>query len=191
MEYVLVIVIAAVAFGLCFLVDKGFTKLFRNQAQHKSGRAVRLNKRYGSIGLIVAVLGVAALVAGIGDKSWLMIAAGSALLLVGAALVVYYMTFGVFYDEGSFILTTFGKKSRTYRYADIKGQQLYANYGSVVIEIFMRDGRTFQLQSGMKEVYPFMDYAFERWLEQTGRDRESCDFHDPEKSCWFPQMEEA
>ena len=47
MEYLAVIIFAALVFGLCFLVDKGFTKLFRNQAQHHSGQAVRLNKKYG------------------------------------------------------------------------------------------------------------------------------------------------
>ena len=64
MEYVAVLLVAALVFLVCFLVDKGFTKLFRSQQEHKSGLAIRLNKRYGSIGLIIAVLGVAALFAG-------------------------------------------------------------------------------------------------------------------------------
>mgnify|MGYP003303651866 CR=1 FL=1 len=34
MEYLAVIIVAAVVFGLCFLVDKAFVKLFRSQAQH-------------------------------------------------------------------------------------------------------------------------------------------------------------
>ena len=65
--------VAAAVFGICFLVDKGFTKLFRNQSQHHTGKAVRLSKRYGSIGLILAVFGIGVLFAGLPDN-WLFIA---------------------------------------------------------------------------------------------------------------------
>ena len=188
MEYIGVLLIAALVFGVCFLVDKGFTKLFRSQAQHKSGLAVRLSKKYGSIGLIVAVLGVAALFYGLSD-SWVMIAAGCLLMAVGIGLLVYYMTFGVFYDTDSFILTTFGRKSTVYAYKDIKAQQLYNSYGNILIELHMTDGRTVQLQSGMDGAYGFLDHAFAAWLRQTGRRQEDCPFHDPQNSCWFPPVE--
>ena len=65
MVYVAVILVAAAVFGVCFLVDKGFTKLFRSQSQHYSGTAVRLNKKYGSIGLILAVFGIGAILTGL------------------------------------------------------------------------------------------------------------------------------
>ena len=50
------ILIVAGVFLLCYLVDKGFTKLFRGTVQHQSGKSVRLSKRYGSIGAIIAFL---------------------------------------------------------------------------------------------------------------------------------------
>ena len=185
MEYVAVLLIAALVFLICFLVDKGFNRLFRSQQEHKSGLAVRLNKRYGSMGLIVAVLGVAAIFSGSG----LLIAGGCLLVAIGTGLVVYYMTFGVFYDTDTFILMTFRRKNTTYRYSDIKAQQLYTSYGNTVIELYMNDGRTVQLQSNMTGVYDFMDYAFPVWLRQTGKKREDCDFYDPANSCWFPPVE--
>ena len=188
MEYLGLLLIVALMFGVCFLADKGFTKLFRNKVQHRSGKAVRLNKRYGAIGIVIFALGVAAVFMGLKDP-WVLIAAGAVLVILGVALVVYYMTFGIFYDEESFVLTTFGKKSTTYYYKDIEGQQLYVTTGGgVVIEVYMRDGRTFQLQSNMKGVYDFMDKAFFAWLRQTGRRQEDCDFYDPENSCWFPKV---
>ena len=49
MEYILILIVAALVFGICFLIDKGFTKLFRSQAEHMSGTAVRLSKRYGDL----------------------------------------------------------------------------------------------------------------------------------------------
>lgn len=187
-EIIAVLILAAAVFGICFLVDKGFTKLFRNQSQHYSGKSVRLNKRYGSVGLIMLVFGLAVLFVGL-PGNWLFIAASILFMVVGAGLVVFYMTFGVFYDEESFVLTTFGKKSTTYAYSQIRGQQLYVlQGGGVVIELYMEDGRSFQLQSVMQGTYDFMDKAFHAWLRQTGRKQEECDFYDPQNSCWFPKV---
>lgn len=188
MGFVTIILIAAVVFGLCYLIDKSFNKIFRNKAQHASGLSVRLSKRYGSIGLIIFVVGIAAIFTGLSD-GWVLTAGGAILMLTGAALVVYYMTFGIFYDEKGFVLTTFGKRSKTYDYKDICTQQLYMTAGNVIIELHMADGRSVQLQSAMTGVYSFLDTAFEAWLVQTGRKKEDCDFYDPQNSCWFPGME--
>lgn len=187
-ELIAVVILAALVFGVCFLVDRGFTKLFRSQSQHRSGTAVRLNKRYGSIGILVGVIGVAGLFSGL-SQGWVLIAGGCVLLLTGVALVVYYMSFGVFYDEESLLFTSFGRRSSTYRYQDIVGQQLYNNAGNTLIELHMADGRTIPLQSTMTGVYAFMDTAFSGWLLQTGRTKETCGFYDPENSCWFPPVE--
>lgn len=188
MQIVVVLVIAALVFGICFLVDKGFAKVFRGQEQHKSGKAVRLNKRYGSLGLILLVLGVAAIFSGI-SSGWVMIAGGAVLLAVGGGLVVYYLSFGIFYDTDSFLVSTLGKKSRTYFYRDIRNQQLYNNQGYLLIELYMSDGQAVQVQSTMPGAFDFMDHAYGAWLRQTGRREEDCAFHDPANSCWFPPVE--
>ena len=189
MEYLAVLIIAALVFGVCFLVDKAFTRLFRSQAQHMSGLAVRLNKRYGSFGLIMSVLGLAAVFMGINNAdSLVLLAGGGILVLVGIGLVVYYMTFGVFYDEDSFIVMRFGKSNVTYRYQNIQAQQLYNNQGHTLIELYLEDGNTVQLQSNMTDVYPFLDHAFAAWCRQKGITKEECSFHDAANSCWFPPV---
>ena len=186
MKWLPMLIVATLIFGACFLIDKGFTKLFRSKKEHKSGLSVRLNKRYGSAGLIVFVLGVAAMFL----DSLLMLVCGGILMLGGIALIVYYMTFGIFYDDDSFVLTTFGKKSNTYHYRQILGQQLYNSSGNIVIELHMEDGRAVQLHSAMNGAYPFLDAAFSAWLRQTGKNKEDCSFYDPQNSCWFPPVGE-
>jgi hypothetical protein len=189
MKIAAIIIIAAVTFGVCFLVDKGFTKLFRNREQHKSGLAVKLNKRYATIGLILAFLGTAAIFTGLKEGKALLIG-GIVVVLMGIGLIVYYLTFGVYYDDNSFILASFGKKSETYSFRDIKEQRLYTvTGGSSVIELHLTDGRALSLHSTMEGTYPFLDHAFYAWCRQTGRNPEECDFHDPSKSCWFPGVE--
>lgn len=189
MPYIAVLIIAALVFGVCYLFDKGFDKAFRNKAQHKSGLAVRLSKRYAAFGAILFAMGIAAFFTGLGSTP-LLIVGGIIVALMGIALVVYYATFGIFYDADSFILTTFGRKSTEYRYRDIAGQQLYViQGGSVVVELHMTDGRSVNLQSTMEGPYPFLDIAFAGWCRQTGRKAEDCDFYDPSQHCWFPGVE--
>lgn len=189
MEWIGVLLVAALVFGVCFLIDKGFTKLFRSQAQHLSGLSVRLSKKYAAAGLILFVLGVSAIFAGV-RSSVILAVGGGILVLAGICLVVYYMTFGVFYDEEGFLLTTFGKKTTGYRFRDIRCQQLYNASGQTVIELYLTDGRTVLLQASMTGVYPFLDKAFEGWCRQRGIRAESCAFHDPGNSLWFPPMED-
>ena len=191
MTFILILLIAAAVFGLCFAVDKAFAKLFRSKAQHRSGMAVRANKRYGLFGVILSVLGVMAICVGISDGS-VLLWGGIIVLLMGICLAVYYLSFGVFYDGETFLLSRFGKKDITYRFDQIQGQKLYlVQGGNVIIELHMTDGNTVSLQSTMDGVYPFLDTAFAAWCLQTGRDPQSCDFHDPSQSLWFPTVEDV
>ena len=185
-----VLLIAAATFGVCYLFDKGYTAKFRNKVQHRSGLSVRLSKRYAAFGLILSVIGLTAVFTGLTNGPVLLIG-GIIVMLMGIGLIVYYMTFGVFYDADSFIVTTFGKKSRTYNFRDIRSQQLYVvQGGNIIIELHLSDKRAVSLQSVMEGVYPFLDHAFAEWCRQTGRDPESCTFHDPSNSLWFPSEEE-
>lgn len=191
MEFIAIILVAAAVFGICYLVDKGFARAFRSKAQHRSGLAVRANKRYGIFGVILSALGILALCAGVTDGAVLLVG-GLIVLLMGVCLAVYYLSFGIFYDGESFLQSRFGKKDVTYYYRDIRGQKLYLiQGGNIVVELHMADGNVVSLQSAMDGVYPFLDTAFAGWCLQTGRDPQSCDFHDPSQSLWFPTVEDT
>lgn len=191
MEYVWIGLTVVTVLGVCFLVDFLFKKLFRSQAQHMSGLAVRLQKRYGSFGVILLVLGVMAIISSFTSEvgRWLLLAGGVLITLVGAFLVVYYLSTGIFYDDDSFLYTTLGKKKRVYAYSDIEKQQLFNNAGHLLIELHMVDGTSVQVQSTMPGAIDFMDHAFAAWLRQTGREEEDCDFYDRANSRWFPSVE--
>ena len=183
--------VAAVIFGICYLVDKTFAKLFRSKAQHRSGKAVRANKRYGVFGVVLTVLGILAICVGITDGP-VLIWGGVFVLLMGVALAVYYLSFGIFYDEESLLLQRFGKKDLSYSYGDIVGQKLYlVQGGNIVVELHMADGSAVSVQSAFDGIYPFLDTAFAGWCRQTSRDPEDCQFHDPSQSLWFPTVEDV
>lgn len=191
MELIGILLIAAVVLGLCYLIDKAFTKAFRSKAQHRSGLAVRANKRYGIFGVILSVLGILGFFTGLTDGPVLLVG-GIVVLLMGLGLAVHYLSFGIFYDGESILLSRFGKKDREYRYQDIQGQKLYViQGGTILVELYMADGSTIGVQSSMDGAYPFLDAAFAAWCRQTGRDPENCEFHDPSQSLWFPTMEDV
>lgn len=182
------LIIIVATFLVCFLVDKGFSKLFRSKPQHSSGKAVRLGKFYSLGGLIFSVLGIFSVMTGI-SQSVLLIIGGALVLGVGVFLVIYYLSFGIFYDSDSFMVDSFGKKSRTYRYEDIQSQQLYNNRGQILIELHLKDESAVHVQSSMANAWSFMDTAFSGWCAQRGVEKETCDFYDPDKCCWFPKTE--
>ncbi len=190
-QFIPIALVAAVIFGLCYLVDKTFTRMFRSKAQHRSGKAVRANKRYGIFGVILSVLGIMAICVGASAEpvlTW----GGVLVLAMGICLAVYYLSFGIFYDEESLLLCRFGKKDVTYFYREIRGQKLYLiQGGNIVVELHMADGSAVSVQSVFQGVYPFLDAAFAGWCRQTGRDPDSCAFHDPSQSLWFPTVEEV
>lgn len=189
MQYLIVILIAALTFGVCFLLDKCFNKIFRSRQQHHSGLAVRANKRYAAFGAVLTVLGIASGLTGLGEMLVLTIG-GVIVMAIGLSMAAYYAGFGIFYDEDTFLYSTFGRKSVEYHYRDIRSQQLYNASGNIVIELHLNDGRSIGLQSGMTGVYAFLDTAFAGWCRQTGHREDDCPFHDPAKSCWFPNPED-
>ena len=190
MQAIVILIIAALVFLICRVVDKLFSKLFRSKAQNRSGMAIRASKRYSIFGVMFSVLGIMGIITGCTGES-VLTWAGLVVLLMGIALAVHYLSFGIFYDGESFLLCRFGRKSQEHRYDEIVSQKLYVlTGGSTVIELTLKDGSTVSVQSTMDGVYPFMDTAFAGWCMETGRKMEDCDFYDPSKSWWFPHEEE-
>lgn len=189
MELVFILLVCAAVFGICYLVDKAFTKLFRSKAQHMSGLSVRLNKRYGIAGVLLLVLGLMAIFNGIPDTTVLW-AGGTVILVTGIGLIVYYLTFGIFYDDDSFIVNSFGKKSRTYQYNQIKSQRLYViTGGNLLVELHMTDGSAVQVYSQMQGTKAFMDKAFLGWVRQNNIDIRNTHC-EPDEYRWFPSEED-
>jgi len=189
MKFLVILLVAAAVFGICRLVDKSFTNAFRSKAQHRSGLAVRVSKMYGIMGIALCIIGVMAMMAGV--RNYLLLIGGGIVLAMGAAMAVYYLTHGIFYDGESFLVSGIGKKEKVHLYQDILEQRLYlVQGGNIIIELHMRDGSAVSLQSTMDGVYPFLDTAFAGWCLQTGVDPQSCTFHDPSNHWWFPHEEE-
>ena len=191
MNPITTILAVILTFGICFFIDKGYTKLFRSKKQHKTGLQVRVSKRYASIGLVLCILGILAVFTGFGGETVLLIG-GGIVVCIGCALIGHYLGFGIYYDDDSFIVSAFGKKTVTYRFDQIRHQKLYLiQGGSIVVELHMTDGSAVSIHTAMEGAYPFLDHAFSAWCRQTGRNPDACSFHDPGNHLWFPCEEEV
>lgn len=190
MSLIFIVIVAALVFCACALVDKLFAAKFRGKAQHRSGMAVRVSKQYGVFGVALSILGVLAIGVGITGGMALMIC-GLVVFIMGICLSIYYLTHGIFYDGESFLVASFRKKDRVYRFDQIREQKLFlVQGGNIIIELYLEDGNSVSLQSSMDGVYLFLDTAFAGWCMQKGMDPQACEFHDPSKSWWFPHEEE-
>ena len=190
MQLAPMIVIAALCFGFFYFLDKSFTRLFRSKQQHRSGLAVRASKTYGLFGIGMGILGILGICAGFSNLMTLIL--GIVVLALGIGLGVYYLSFGIFYDGETFLISRFGRKNTIHSYKEIIGQRLYlVQGGSLIIELHLTDGSAVSIQSTMDGVTLFLDTAFAGWCIQTGTDPGSCDFHDPGQSLWFPTVEEV
>ena len=192
MDFLPFVLVAAAIFGVCFLFDKGFTRIFRGTAQHLSGRSIRANKHYGGIGTVLIAIGIGALLSGLAGE-WVLLVGGSIVLLLGMALVVYYLSFGIYYDDDSFVYSSFGRKSLTFRYEEICAQQVYVvQGGNIMVELHMASEKAIQVQLQFQNAEDFLNTAFLGWVRQKNLDMREGDwsFHDPDNSCWFPKVEE-
>ena len=185
------LIIGAVIMAGLYGLDKLFTRIFRNQAQHHSGTAVRLKKGYGVAAVFLCVLAVLCLMQYILNQEMLMLICFVALMIMGGGLGAYYLNHGVFYDDETFLFTTLGKKGVTYRYADITGQKLYLlQGGGYIVELYMAQGGTVNIQTSMPGAYAFLDKACHARFRQLGINSFECDWFDETQSCWFPPVEE-
>lgn len=184
-----VVIVIALTFALCFAVDKGFSKVFRRKPQYQSGKSVRLTKKYMLAGILIlffAVLLAVAAVTAEGRRVWQFGVLAGLLGLMGLGFVIYFMSFGIFYDEDTFLCTAFGKRSRTYRFGEIKEQQLLQTNGGICVELFLENGEDVELYTNMEGAYAFLDAAAGAWCRAKGVKVEDCPWYDPANSCWFP-----
>jgi hypothetical protein len=188
MIYLLVI---AATFGAMFLIDKGLTRLFRSRDQHRSGTAVRLKKHYGILSLALMILGLLGIVTYFTDKNLILLVGGIVVLPGGALLGIYYLTHGIFYDNDTFLYVTFGNRSVTYRYADIRAQKLYEiQGGTLLVELHMADGKAVSVQTSMEGAKTFLDKAAHARMRQLGLNSHECSWFDETEGKWFPPVEE-
>ena len=182
MFYVIILLICAAVFGLCFLVDKLIQRLRRHEPPAKT---VRQPRRAVIIGIIMLVVGIGLLL--FLNTSWGLVG-GIVMILLGAVLLTSYFLFSVHYDDEGFTCRTL-KSADRYLYNQIRGEQAIATRSGITVILYVGH-TTVELSEAMQGVQKFLSHAYYARCRQMGIDPDLCPPPAPRELVWFPEPPE-
>ena len=185
MQYVFYILLVAVLFGLVALGDLLLKKLFK--LGKTKTEAVRMPRYSIILGLIMAMLGLIAVLYVPREEEQVLWLGSWVGLIMGVYLFVNYLWFGIYYDDQQFTYRVLGKKSRTYRFADITGQRTFLAKSGWNSNLYV-NGEEVQLYAAMQGLSDFLNKAFYLWCAAHGIDPDTVE-NDPHNLIFFPEPE--
>ena len=121
-KYVFVLIVCAVVFLVCFLIDSLLKLLFPKSRLEKSKQVVRPPRRSAVIGVILTFAGAAMLVKLLPEKGDLLFILGSIVAVIfGVILLCTYFSFVIYYDDEGFLYKAWGHGKQEFRYSQIRG----------------------------------------------------------------------
>ena len=139
-KYVFVLIVCAVVFLVCFLIDSLLKLLFPKSRLEKSKQVVRPPRRSAVIGVILTFAGAAMLVKLLPEKGDLLFILGSIVAVIfGVILLCTYFSFVIYYDDEGFLYKAWGHGKQEFRYSQIRGQRSLLTRGGVNTILFVGD----------------------------------------------------
>ena len=107
--YILMLIVCAAVFLVCFLIDTLLKVIFPKSKLEKSKQAVRPPRRSAVIGVILAFLGLAVVVR-IAPKEHdtLLLIGAIGAMVIGAVLLCTYFSVVIYYDDEGFLFKAWG-----------------------------------------------------------------------------------
>lgn len=181
MKYLILLLLLAAVFGLCFLTDKGIAALKQRLSRR---RAVRLPLRYPVLSVLLLLCTPFTAWYGISHHE-IMFLIGTALILGVALYAIYtYRTTRIDYDDDTFTFRA-GHRRETFRYRDILGQRVSISRHSVCLLLCLTESNVV-LYNNMLGFARFLETAFAGWCRQKELDPQAQSWHDPADCRWFP-----
>ena len=185
MRFVWILLIGAVVFLCCFLVDKLLGKLFPKSALEKSKNVVRPPRKSAIFGTLMVFFPIVALL------FW-MPEGGDTLLLIGCIgaiamgifLLITYFSVSIYYGDETFLYKTLRGGKKEYHYSQIKGQRSLMTRGGINTILFVGDDEI-NLYSAMQNLNAFLNKAFFAWCRVKGIDPDTVE-NNPRMFTWFP-----
>ena len=177
----LLLILMAVVFGLCFGVDRLCRRLFPADPR----KAVRLPRRSVIFGTLLTFLGFTALLMFWSQLQWHFRAAALFVLALGLFLLVQYFSFSIRYDDEGFAYRTLGKKPMTCRYEDILGQKSLLTRSGVNSTLYTTQGEV-PVYTALVGLPDFLRKAFSRWCDAKGIDPDTVE-NNPQYLTYFPE----
>ena len=189
-KYVFVLIVCAVVFLVCFLIDSLLKLLFPKSRLEKSKQVVRPPRRSAVIGVILTFAGAAMLVKLLPEKGDLLFILGSIVAVIfGVILLCTYFSFVIYYDDEGFLYKAWGHGKQEFRYSQIRGQRSLLTRGGVNTILFVGE-EEINLYSAMQNLNAFLSKAFFKWCAAKGIDPDSVE-NNPRMATYFPDPDPA
>ena len=184
-KYIFVLIVCAVVFLICFLIDTLFKVIFPKSKLEKSKQVVHLPRRQAIFGIILTFAAIVVFVRFLPQKMDVLLLIGAVVaLLLGTLLLVSYCSFAIYYDEETFLYRNFRHKKTLYHYSQIRGQRSLQTRSGINTELFVGE-ESLQLYSAMQGLDAFLNKAFFRWCAVKGIDPDSIE-NNPPMLTYFP-----
>ena len=189
-KYVFVLIVCAVVFLVCFLIDSLLKLLFPKSRLEKSKQVVRPPRRSAVIGVILTFAGIAMLVRNLAETPDALFIIGSIVAVIfGVILLCTYFSFVIYYDDEGFLYKTWGHGKQEFRYSQIRGQRSLLTRGGVNTILFVGE-EEINLYSAMQNLNAFLSKAFFKWCAAKGIDPDSVE-NNPRMATYFPDPDPA
>ena len=189
-KYVFVLIVCAVVFLVCFLIDSLLKLLFPKSRLEKSKQVVRPPRRSAVIGVILTFAGAAMLVKLLPEKGDLLFILGSIVAVIfGVILLCTYFSFVIYYEDEGFLYKAWGHGKQEFRYSQIRGQRSLLTRGGVNTILFVGK-EEINLYSAMQNLNEFLSKAFFKWCAAKGIDPDSVE-NNPRMATYFPDPDPA
>lgn len=189
MKLIVVVIVCAAVFLICFLIDTLLKLIFPKSKLEKSKQVVRPPRRSAVFGVVLLFLGVAVLVQFVSKKDDTLLLLGSiAAIIFGIILLCTYFSVSIYYDDEGFLYKVWGHGKKTYHYNQIKGQRSLMTRGGINTILFVGEDEI-NLYSAMQNLGAFLNKAFFRWCDARGIDPDSIE-NNPRMLTYFPDPEQ-
>lgn len=187
--YILMLIVCAAVFLVCFLIDTLLKVIFPKSKLEKSKQAVRPPRRSAVIGVILAFLGLAVVVR-IAPKEHdtLLLIGAIGAMVIGAVLLCTYFSVVIYYDDEGFLYKAWGHGKQEFLYSQIKGQRSLLTRGGVNTILFVGDAEI-NLYGAMQNLNAFLSKAFFKWCQVKGIDPDSVE-NNPRMATYFPDPDD-
>lgn len=187
MKIAALLILCALVFLVCWLVDLGLRKLFPKTELEKGKNVVRPSRKNAIFGVVLTFAAAAVALFRLTEEPDVLLTVGCAVAFVmGVILLVTYFSFAIYYDDEKFLLVE-RRKKREFRYDEIRGQRTLMTRGGYNSILFAGDAEI-NLYSSMQNVNVFLGKAFFRWCDAKGIDPDGIE-NNPRMMTWFPDPE--
>lgn len=183
MKYVILVIYAALIFGLCFVVDKVTGWIIRRCQERDT---VKPPLRYPVLTCVLLAAAAGLVVYAIHVRKLQYLLGTGVFLAVAVYALVYYRSTEITYNKTSFVFHR-GKQKARFHFADIVGQRADVTRKTKCLVLCIGDDQVV-VYSNMQGYRRFLTQAYESWCQAKGLDPAAQPWHDPADTRWFPDM---